>query len=331
MLFRSIVGLAVYYSVKNSKDEIIEETISAANSHIEEILKYNFYEVTEETEFLSIERSVNTYFRECYRNDIENIVKLLDENYISENNITADNIMGKLKYYRDFNCFFVEKIYYQNNEENERDIKGIYYIKGTLWRNSYKNKEEIFMILNINLEDYTFKIVPQDNLDLSDTSFDAIISEKQKDFIRNYSYDEIIDEVNYDNDFDEEGNYGDELRSKEEQENKEINYLYFELEDTQRARRYLNELVIDCLYNNKVQNMYNLLKEECKNSKFQTIDKFNKYINENAMRLVNMQIADIIVTYESGTYFKIYNLKSNEGIVVEIDVNNAEDYLISFE
>lgn len=246
--------------------------------------KDNFLEtdgLAEEITLAEIEPEKNVYIY-IYSNDIMNkmfdyisekepnvnntdaILSILDSEYIAQNNITKDNVIDILSDYKDINSYISKEIYRQ--EINYRqNLNGEYiYIYGIVRKNGIE--EKIYVLLKRDLINSTYSI----------------------SFIEEELFNKVKKEekIDLDTSIDIEKNNYNEMYSKMINEY-EICSTYF--------KDYINTV------SNNITYGYELLDEEYKSKRFESLEKFEEYIKNTSDRLSTLVLTGYNIS-EKGDY-----------------------------
>ncbi len=342
LIFFAILIMALYYfqeKRKNSQTDnnTVTEEQEEQKLNEEATLEYNFNTVTDEMEFINVEKGVSNYFKLCSEKNSNDILLLLNQDYITQNGINNENVLNKIKRYDGYNTFFADTIYFQVDDlSNENETYYMtYYVKGTVWGNSFKDKNEVYIVLKEDTENMNYTIIPQDDVNLEEKSFDEIISEKQKEFMEKYKSGviNIDDDLEYDDvdDYDDTNQNTEEDESEATQEEAVAGFIMPEVNDKDSINRYINKIVIECLYGDS-NYAYDLIYDECKVNKFkENKQEFINYINNNKDKLYNMNISEINVGETDDEFDIKYGFKDVDGNVYYLYVVEAEDFYFSIK
>ena len=306
LIFFAILIMVLYYfqeKRKNSQTDnnTVTEEQEEQKLNEEATLEYNFNTVTDEMKF-----------------------------------INNENVLNKIKRYDGYNTFFADTIYFQVDDlSNENETYYMtYYVKGTVWSNSFKDKNEVYIVLKEDTDNMNYTIIPQDDVNLEEKSFDEIISEKQKEFMEKYKSGviNIDDDLEYDDvdDYDDTNQNTEEDESEATQEEAVAGFIMPEVNDKDSINRYINKIVIECLYGDS-DYAYDLIYDECKVNKFkENKQEFINYIN-NKDKLYNMNISEINVGETDDEFDIKYGFKDVDGNIYYLYVVEAEDFYFSIK
>ena len=221
---------------------------------------------------------------------------------------------------------------YRNNEQNTR----IYY----LLAENYKREK------NITIDNVLSKISP---ISENATIKEMYESEQENEisyyvvyFSENNEYAGglivVQDEENevfavYPNEFVEESNFQTieninnlENQIQKIQKNAYNTYNYLYLSNEEIVQRYIENFHEKLITN--IEDAYSLLDERCKQDKFETLDKFKKYADENETYWNNMEIKNVEV--EPNEEFVEYTFQDNRNNEYYIKETYVMEYTINF-
>lgn len=115
-------------------------------------------EVTNSAMYFSVKSCIEKYMSYISHQNAEAILKILDPTYIKEKNINAENLFEyvfKNENGEELN-FDIEKMLVSGDTENLQS----YYVKGYI-RDAEGNKNESYIIVNIDMQALVFSIVPE--------------------------------------------------------------------------------------------------------------------------------------------------------------------------
>lgn len=151
VLILLVIGL-VYVSRKTDKEERDQQEIIN--------IKEKYILVKEKSTFFTVESCANRYIISLGNGNVDNLLKLADQEYISKNNLNKDNIVDKLGALNgDFN-FKAKKIYYTKDGNIYT-----YYVYGLLQENminEYDYGKDYYLIVKIDKNKNLFSIIPYD-------------------------------------------------------------------------------------------------------------------------------------------------------------------------
>lgn len=356
-----IIIVALLKLTKKGTSSSDEQNIEIAISDKDEILDYMFYQLTDLEEYVAVENSINTYINACKEKNVNNVLKLLNSEYVKEKNIDTISIFEKIKNYPNFESFFIDDIYFSSNivNNNEKNY-GKYYVYGTVWNNSYNSNENALFQVNIDLDTYAFDIVPLDISTLEEKSFKDWIIKKQSEYIKEYNAqdtsenaeeeitdmqnaisteeniteDELPEEIGLEEIPENEDDENDisEEDIQNEAENTEINYLYAHISENIISERIIKKEVVNCIFNNGMDKMYSILTDDCKNTYFKNLNDFSDFITKSKDTLLNLKITNAVYQEsetESDQFSEIYNFTVGNSLKFTIYANDITDYKIS--
>ena len=157
--------LITHKSIKQEDTNVIQkETITSGKEKV----NFNDMEpVKSAIAFFTVQNCINKYIGYVTEENADGIYKVLDKDFIQENNITKDNVVNKIPKLEEEVEFSAEQMYME--EINENQIK--YYAVGVIAKsdghgevdeeNFEKNEENNFHIMVLlNVEEMTFSIIP---------------------------------------------------------------------------------------------------------------------------------------------------------------------------
>ena len=118
--------------------------------------------VKDYSRFFTISNAGNKYINYLQNKDKDNLILLLNDTYISVNEITKDNILDKLTLLNSGNYTFEARKMYQEilNQNITR-----YYVKGNLnivLMDEYERPKDYYLIIEMDLKNLTFSVTPDD-------------------------------------------------------------------------------------------------------------------------------------------------------------------------
>lgn len=120
------------------------------------------YKLVEDySRFFTVNSCVYKYITYLNGNKTDELLKILDEEYIKNNNINSNNVYNFINKLNGNYTFKSKKIYYEVN--NEKVIK--YFVYGYLIEETIDglgSKKDYYVIVNLDLENQLFSITPYD-------------------------------------------------------------------------------------------------------------------------------------------------------------------------
>ena len=252
LIFVLVIGIILIYFVINNFDQ--DNDLQIPQEDLAENIAVT--EVEPETNkyiYITSNDIMNSLFnyiseKEDTFNNVEAILSLLDNEFIAENNITENNVMEKLANYKNVSSYSSKEIYTQEITHRQ-SIRGEYiYIKGILRKDG--KEEDIYILLKRDLINSTYNI--------------SFIDEEK------FSKLKQGEEANTDSEMNIEKNDYNEIYSKM-------------ITEYEICLTYFNDYM-DTIKNNAIYG-YELLDDEYKNSRFETLEEYENYINNIKDRL----------------------------------------------
>lgn len=156
LIILSIFILIFIFNKVYNKDENIdcEENIDSASFEI--VSDTSISKVTVDDVFYNVKNCVQNYIDYINDENYEAIYKILDKNYIDENNITIENLKENITKL-EVNKFIASEI---NGKEENIDIS-IYFVYGKLVNDEYTVEEEKAFTVIIDNSQSVFAIIPR--------------------------------------------------------------------------------------------------------------------------------------------------------------------------
>ena len=149
-----IIVVTISFIVFNSKNNNNVNN----NSNNNEI---NYQLVKDYNRFFTINSCVYKYINYLSTNSTNKILNVLDNEYKKQNNINDNNLYNFVQKLNGNYSFTAKKIYLENNNNNIKK----YYVYGYLTEetiNGPGNKFDYYIIVNLDLENNLFSIIPDD-------------------------------------------------------------------------------------------------------------------------------------------------------------------------
>lgn len=117
--------------------------------------------VEDYSRFFTVNSCVYKYITYLSSNKIDDLLKVLDEDYVNNNNINSDNVYNFVSKLNGNYSFKSKKIYYQVGNDNL--VK--YFVYGYLIEETIDgigSKQDYYLIVNLDLENQLFSVSPYD-------------------------------------------------------------------------------------------------------------------------------------------------------------------------
>lgn len=302
--------------IENDNINIINENLVEINSEFTEVSDVNTY--------YTIKKIVEDYIETLSKlNMTEEDVK---QEFITSRSITEEMIQeyvkdeilfnaNKIKYY--FNEDYIKNIDF-SNIENIKKIFGNYYKEYIDIENMYE------LNINSNICSYLIKgnIINKNTLEKKEL-FLLILTDKNNNTFKIYNK-QYLNELGY-----EKLDYNSKVNIKINNiENEKYNiYKIINYNNEEYAKEILNTYKQKLQYD--MQNSYELLDNNYKELRFENKEEYNKYINENKLKILNIKIikfqkiktknyTQIVIMDENNDYY-IFNIKKPGKFKVFLD------------
>lgn len=158
--------LYLYMKNKNSNNSINIITNSNINgiqqNEVPELITDNSLKELNDTDvLLGIQECINTYYEYNYAGNTSAILNILNSQYISTNDINEKNLFEKINKIDKSTSFFAIKVY---EKEISYSQEYQYYVYGKTFTGDYENLQDHLFVLNMDLYNRTFYLVPYDNV-----------------------------------------------------------------------------------------------------------------------------------------------------------------------
>lgn len=284
IIFIIIFLISINIIGDKEEEEGFEEQSTLILDEIQEEETPKFKEVIDKNTFFSINTCLQNYYtyiqetnEEVFRDKTKEdiIYDMTDKTYLKENNITKENILNNMMTIN-YTSTYVAK---EMNELSIGDNVKAYYVKGRIVdyakQDAAKNVYDIVIIDKTNM---TYAIVPNQENSL----------EELENILKKY-------------------------------ENKNINktdenlFKFAQTTAESIAKIYFSDYKRNALYD--IETAYDSIDKEYKNKRFQTIEKYQEYINKNSERLKKMSMDK-------------YKIEKKDGYTEYVYINTYGDYCI---
>lgn len=250
-----------------------------------EIINKRISLLTEEKEYFKIQNAINTYYEMLIGKDNNSLYKILEEEYVIENNITPNNVTNIINSNYEVVSFIAKEIYYNANSTVTYYFINGYVFNQTVMEDYYSYEGSVNYLLiekngkyvikplttDININNYAKNYEIKD-ININNNFFvsEVLITEKTKlvTYITEFKNLLILDSLRAYDMLD------DETKSKY------INYEEF------YNQRY-------DIYNKLATNIYGIAKEENNNS----VEYNIKDINQATIKITEHRVMDYKIGY----------------------------------
>ncbi len=268
-----------YYTVKN----IVEDYYSCLcnlNSSAEDVL---IFEYDEELEHLDEE------FAQKVENNKKRIYSFFEKDYITETELSIDNIQEKLGNYNDL-YVLIEDMYVRDITETLR----IYFVFGNITEKDNSRTENFELMVGVDSNNSTFSIYTSDYI----KTHDLYELSKKQDFKEKYFNIENI-------------------------ENRKYNKYDFEIIDDETYAKDLLKTYTQSIKYNNLDYSYNRLDEEYKANKFKEKSYYEEYTAENKKDITIATLKNYKVQkYENYKQYICVDQRENYYIFNETSIMN---------
>lgn len=241
-----VIILAIALGILLNNKEKIENSIEEEKISEEIQTEENNDKEKLENDYVVAKDIMNNYFNTLSQsiegvNNSVVILSVLDKEYITQNNLTEENVIEKFGQYKEINSYGIRDMFKQKIEKDEQIIGYYIYIKGIIRQNG--NTQTVYSLIQEDFQSSSYSIcfINADEYDRAKTGEKirnaTEINIEQNDY--NMLADKVVSEY-------------------------EISLEYL--------RDYINTV-----YNN-INDGYNLLDEEYRNKKFANIEDYKNYI-----------------------------------------------------
>lgn len=125
------------------------------------------YKVEEDySKFFTVNSCIYKYIEYLTKKDTTNILKVLNEDYVKNNNINNSNLYNYLDNLNGIYTFSAKKMYKDDTDDLVKYYVYGYLVKETI--NGSADKTEKYFILNLDENNLTFDIMPSDSKTFSE-------------------------------------------------------------------------------------------------------------------------------------------------------------------
>lgn len=335
-----IIGiLIILFSINNDEQE---ETIEPSEAEIAsdriETEEGKVITVDSFKTFYNISECAGKYVKNVQEDNVEIIYKLLNTDYIKENNVQESTVQETIQNVDNEEVLYVKEMYQQLFPDDE---KTYYYINGSLRKTSsgVLYERSIFMTIIVDNESETFSIIPDkqkfpdelQTLQEENSTFEILQTDDNIN-IGTSEQQEIVTETT-DSQEDENiiirnGGKADGYSDEAEYDVDTINYYNEqEVSDDYEARAYFTDYITNLKYYGK--NLYYDLDEEYRNERFGSMDEFEKYINNIIDDIPNLSLLSYAINeYDDYTEYMCLDKYGNYYL---FDATSAMNYTIKLD
>lgn len=304
-----LLSIIIVICKKNSLDTNISEEEIDGNS-FEVDINEDISRVIGNDEFYNVKNCVQYYIDYLNDENYDAIYKVLDKNFIEDNNITVEKLKNS-DIELDGNRYIAERI---NKKEKDLDII-IYFVYGKVVNDDYTSEEEKYFTVIIDNSQEIFSIIPKSLEEDNSYEYNFDIEDDTTDYYNEFIYETFSE----DKILTEYFNYYKELAIHRPSE------AFSLLEEEYRVKRfgneeekyvkYLENIDIDNIYPDKY--MYNIYDDYVE---YVCIDKSGIYyiFKETAPMEFNLKLDTY--TIESEKFITEYDSASDEEkVMMNID------------
>lgn len=264
--------------------------LSSKKNQYENIVS-DISDINEAYEVKSCTNKFYIFCKEYIDSSPNSVFEMLDDEYIKKYNLTKNNFKKMLDIY-DSDSIQIDKVY----KIQEREKVALYIVQSTqLYKNNDITKE-FNIVLKVDRNNNTFSV-----------------------FLDNY-----IDDNNYNN-----LKLGDKvnisLKSIEAKSNN--TYDTSDRRTTDNVEDIFKEYTNNCIFYEK--RAYSLIDEQCKKNKYSNFELFDRYVTDNIIDIVTMDLLSYEETQKDG-YIE-YKCTSNKGQVYIFKVTSYITYSVTIE
>lgn len=268
LIISTIILLISMKNNQNNQNDIDLEEQNKLGEYYEERIE-EVTEVLDKNSYFTVNANLQTYYSYLQEeneeiitedNKKEIIYELLHDKYLTENNITKDNVLEKNIEITYNNAYYSQKMYVLQLA----DIIEAYYVKGRII--DYTLAEPVKDAYNIVL------------IDKSNLTFSIIPSEE-------YSLEDLKNELN-------------KYRIENIKRTANNTFSYSNVTEDSLVRIYFSDYIRKALYDTEVA--FDSIEETYKKERFVSLDEYKEYINKNKDTLNKLVLEQYKVTNKDG-------------------------------
>lgn len=155
--------MIIFLRIRNSSKSNFNNELFDQNSGPQDVIKTDIeiikpIKVNKENTYYNVNSCVSAYLLIMESSEKEVLISYLNEEYVKDNNINANNILEKLETYKNYDGYYTNEIYELNG-----DTFSTYYVKGKI------DLKAVFYEVGIDYLNHTFDIMPIDEARYEDS------------------------------------------------------------------------------------------------------------------------------------------------------------------
>ena len=249
---------------KDERENTFNSLILEADMQLNEV--YGF------SENASFNNYINSYYDYIYNNNSEAVLAVLNSEYIKENNLNNENIFNNIEKVGKDQKYFSEKILELESSLSVRN----YFVYGYITNDNTNitgNKERRNYVVNIDYSNQTFSVAPY-----------GII------------YEDYI--IYKDSSVETKAKIDVDVLSKGIEKNDYNKAERIDMNEKEISEFYLKLFINNALY--YVEDAYNSIDEKYREKRFNNLDVFIGYIDNNKEKLNNIKLSKYLVNEKDG-------------------------------
>lgn len=135
---------------------IVIVILNKTNSN-KQMTNEKYYLTSDYNTFYTVEGCANKYYDYLSNKNLDNLMKLIDNDYIKDNGIDKSNVLLKLNNYSSENIFIRANKMFQNDSGN------IFYLKGVLYSQTFNKNQKLtdgYLVIKYDLSNNLFSVIP---------------------------------------------------------------------------------------------------------------------------------------------------------------------------